>query len=207
MKLILLGAPGSGKGTQAQKLTKALGIPQISTGDIFRQNMKEGTPLGKKIQDIIQRGDLVPDDVVIEIVVDRLKQADCAGGFIMDGFPRTLVQAEAFDRLQPVDAVINLVIDDEVILHRMTGRRTCKECGGVFHTDDIGDSTTCSRCGGQLMIRPDDEHDTVLNRLDVYRKTTLPLVEHYGKQGKLITIDSDRDVETVYASILKAIGA
>lgn len=205
MRLILIGAPGSGKGTQAQLLTKRFDIPQISTGDIFRKNIKEGTPLGLKVKDIIARGELVPDEVVIEIVNDRLNEDDCKNGFIMDGFPRSIPQAEAFDKLQQVDAVINLVIDNEIIIHRMTGRRTCTKCGAVFHSDAIGNTDLCGACGGKLYIRDDDKKETVVNRLSVYEQTTKPLVEYYSKFGRVINVDSNQPVDKVFGDIVEGL--
>lgn len=205
MRLILIGAPGSGKGTQAQLLTKRFDIPQISTGDIFRKNIKEGTPLGLKVKDIIARGELVPDEVVIEIVNDRLNEDDCKNGFIMDGFPRSIPQAEAFDKLQQVDAVINLVIDNEIIIHRMTGRRTCTKCGAVFHSDAIGNTDLCGACGGKLYIRDDDKKETVVNRLSVYEQTTKPLVEYYSKFGRVINVDSNQPVDKVLGDIVEGL--
>ncbi len=205
MRLIMLGAPGSGKGTQAQRLMEHYNIPQISTGDIFRKNMKEGTPLGIKVKSIIDKGELVPDDVVIEIVADRLKQDDCKNGFILDGFPRSIPQAVALDKVTTIDAVIDLVIDNDVIILRMTGRRTCKDCGSVYHIDAIGSNTVCAKCNGTLIIRSDDEHDTVVNRLKIYENTTKPLEEFYKKQGKLVVINANKSVTEVYDGIIEAI--
>jgi len=204
MRLIMLGAPGSGKGTQAQKLTQQYNIPQISTGDIFRKNMREGTPLGIQVKSIIEAGGLVPDEITIAIVVDRLAQDDCKEGFIMDGFPRSIPQAEAFDKLVSVDKVVNLIVDNNVILHRMTGRRTCKSCQGVFHIDQVGNGN-CPKCQGELFTRADDEAETVKNRLQVYENTTKPLVEYYSRQGKIVNVDSNQDVEKVFYDILEAL--
>lgn len=205
MRLIMLGAPGSGKGTQAQRLTERFNIPQISTGDIFRKNMKEGTPLGIKVKKIIDAGELVPDDVVIEIVADRLQQDDCKNGYILDGFPRSIPQAEALEKVADIDAVIELSIPDQVIINRMTGRRTCKDCGTVYHIDNIGQSKVCGKCNGELIIRSDDQHETVVNRLKVYENTTKPLSDFYRKKGKLHIIDADRNIDLVTEAIIEAL--
>ncbi len=202
MKLILLGAPGSGKGTMAQKLTTDLGIPQISTGDIFRKNLKEETPLGLQVKSIMATGALVPDEITIEIVKNRLAEADCANGYILDGFPRSLVQAEALDTFQDVDFAVNLDVDKETVVRRLSGRRFCPDCNGTFHVSTLENEAVCPNCGGKLIIRQDDSEATVRERLKVYDKTTFPLLDYYQKQGKLLTVDGNGTVDEVYGRIL-----
>lgn len=201
MKIILLGAPGSGKGTMAQKLTSDLKIPQISTGDIFRKNLKEETPLGLQVKDIMARGELVPDEITIEIVKNRLAEADCANGYILDGFPRSIVQAEALDKFQQIDCAINLDVDKEAIVKRLSGRRFCPDCNGTFHISSLTDAAVCPACGGKLVIRADDSEETVRERLHVYDVNTFPLIEYYTKQGKVLTVDGNGSIDEVYNRI------
>ena len=205
MNIILLGAPGSGKGTMAQKLTTELKIPQISTGDIFRKNLKEATPLGLRVKSIVEGGGLVPDEITIEIVKNRLAEKDCAKGYILDGFPRSIVQAEALDTFQHIDCAINLDVDKQTIVNRLSGRRFCPDCNGTFHISTLEDAEICPVCGGKLIIRPDDSVDTVLERLRLYDSTTFPLIEYYQKAGKLVTVDGNGGIDAVYARILKAL--
>lgn len=205
MKLILLGAPGSGKGTMAQKLTAALDIPQISTGDIFRKNLKEETPLGLQVKSIMASGALVPDEITIEIVKNRLAEDDCQKGYILDGFPRSIAQAKALDGFQQVDYAVNLDVDKEVVVKRLSGRRFCPDCSGTYHISALSDETVCPHCGGKLIIRADDAEETVRERQRVYESTTLPLLEYYDKQGKLLTVDGNGTVEEVYDRILAAL--
>lgn len=202
MKIILLGAPGSGKGTMAQKLTNDLKIPQISTGDIFRKNLKEETPLGLQVKDIMARGELVPDEITIEIVKNRLSEPDCANGYILDGFPRSIVQAEALDGFQQIDCAINLDVDKETIVKRLSGRRFCPDCNGTFHVSTLANAELCPACGGKLIVRADDSEATVRERLRVYDKNTFPLIEYYTKQGKVLTVDGNGTIDEVYARIL-----
>ncbi len=205
MKLILLGAPGSGKGTMAQKLTAALDIPQISTGDIFRKNLKEETPLGLQVKSIMASGALVPDEITIEIVKNRLAEDDCQKGYILDGFPRSIAQAKALDGFQQVDYAVNLDVDKEVVVKRLSGRRFCPDCSGTYHVSALSDETVCPHCGGKLIIRADDAEETVRERQRVYESTTLPLLEYYDIQGKLLTVDGNGTVEEVYDRILAAL--
>lgn len=205
MKLILLGAPGSGKGTMAQKLTTDLHVPQISTGDIFRKNLKEETPLGLKVKSIMAAGALVPDEITIEIVKNRLAEADCANGYILDGFPRSLVQAEALTTFQKIDYAVNLDVDKETVVKRLSGRRFCPDCNGTYHVSSLQDASTCPNCGGKLIIRADDSEATVRERLRVYDSTTLPLIEYYRKQGNLLTVDGNGTVDEVYGRILSVL--
>lgn len=202
MKIIFLGAPGSGKGTMAQKLTNDLSIPHISTGDIFRKHLKEGTPLGLQIKDILATGQLVPDEVTVEIVKDRLSKDDCANGYILDGFPRSLAQAKALDAFDDVDYAVNLSVDSDTVIKRLSGRRFCPDCNGTFHISALEDEHSCPNCGGKLVVRDDDREETVRERLNVYDETTSPLVDYYDKQGKLITVDGNGSVDSVYGNIL-----
>ena len=205
MKVIFLGAPGSGKGTHATRVKTELGVPHISTGDIFRANIKGGTPLGLLAKSYIDKGALVPDDVVIKIVADRLAQEDCKGGFILDGFPRTISQAQALEEITPIDVVINLVVDDEAIVKRVAGRRMCR-CGETYNVAFLNGATTCAKCGGELYQREDDKEETVKSRLAVYHSETAPLIDYYAKKGILKNIDGAQGIEEVYKDILKVIG-
>ena len=202
MRIILLGAPGSGKGTMAQKLTSELNIPQISTGDIFRKNLREGTPLGLRVKDIMASGALVPDEITIEIVKNRLIEPDCANGYILDGFPRSIAQAEALETFQNIDYAVNLDVDNETVVKRLSGRRFCPDCSGTFHVSSLGEATKCPQCGGKLIIRADDSEETVRERLRVYENTTFPLIEYYSKLGKLVTVDGNGGIDAVYHRIL-----
>ena len=207
MKIIMLGAPGAGKGTQAERISKKYGIPHISTGDIFRANIKAGTELGIKAKAYIDKGLLVPDDVTVDLVMDRLKREDCAGGYILDGFPRTIVQATALDAKEEVDAAIDVEVPDASIIRRMAGRRVCPACGEPYHTEYKIPSQdgVCDRCGAELIIRKDDEPETVKKRLTVYHDQTAPLISHYEAAGKLITVDGTESVEAVTEAIVKAL--
>lgn len=205
MKLIMLGAPGSGKGTQAKKIVEYLKVPHISTGDIFRRHMRENTPLGIKVKDIISEGRLVPDDITIQIVHERLIEPDCKKGFVLDGFPRSLPQAVALDSLHKIDYVINLDVENEIVIARTTGRRTCKTCGTMFNTHEIGGEIVCAKCGGELYIRTDDTLEAVMERLEMYEEKTRPLVQYYAKQGKLVNINADNEPDKVYKAIIEAI--
>lgn len=205
MKLILLGAPGSGKGTQAVLIAKHFGIPHISTGDIFRDNIKRGTEIGLKIKSIIDNGDLCPDELTIEIVRQRLSEPDCKNGYLLDGFPRNAAQAIALDANNAPDKVVELAIPLEKLERRLTGRRSCAKCKGSFHIDFIGDRKDCPDCGGELFVREDDNPTAIRERLAVYKAQTAPLIEYYEKQGKLLVIDADNSVEEVFASIIKVV--
>jgi len=212
MKLILLGAPGVGKGTIAQPLSKILGIPCISTGEIFRQNISEKTPLGISAKKYIDNGELVPDEVTISIVEERLKQADCESGFILDGFPRTIVQAKAFDealqkRGEKITAVINIQLDEQIIISRLAGRRVCEKCGHTYNVGFImpGVQGTCDDCGGKVTQREDDNEETVKKRLETYHKKTQPLEEYYEKAKILIPINNQQGVEQSVKEIVDAV--
>ncbi len=207
MNIIFLGPPGAGKGTQAQKICAALDIPQISTGDILRRAMKEGTETGKKAKSYIDAGQLVPDEVIIDIVRDRLAQDDCGKGYILDGFPRTVPQAEALDTFATIDCVIDLDVADQVLVDRLSGRRVCVKCGATYHLSMLGGKTTCDVCGEELIQRNDDKAETVLARLEVYHKQTAPLIGYYEKKGLLKRIDGDQGLENTFQAILKTLGA
>ncbi len=197
MKLILLGAPGAGKGTQAEIICEKLNIPAISTGNIIREAMKTGTEMGKKAKAFVEAGNLVPDDVVIGIIKERLSENDCANGFILDGFPRTIPQAEALDKMGiAIDRVISIEVPDEKIVTRMSGRRVCEKCGASYHTEykKPQKEGVCNLCGANLICRKDDEPATVLDRLHVYHEQTEPLKDYYAASGKLRTVEGQEEV-------------
>lgn len=202
--IILLGAPGAGKGTQAAMIAEEFNVPHISTGDILRRNMKEGTPLGLKAKAFVESGGLVPDEVVIGLVKDRLEQDDCKNGYILDGFPRTIAQAEALDKVAKIDMAINIDVPFEVIIERLGGRRVCV-CGETYHVSMLGGKNSCSRCGKELFIRDDDKPETVKNRLRVYQEQTEPLIEYYRKQGKIVDIAAKGTKEDIFADIKKVL--
>ncbi|MBE7084050.1 MAG: adenylate kinase [Clostridiales bacterium] len=206
MKLILLGAPGSGKGTQAAYISDKYDLPHISTGDIFRENIKKQTPLGLKVKEIMDSGNFCPNDVTVELVKDRLKNEDCKKGYLLDGFPRNLFQAEALDEFCSPDLVINLEVDLNKIERRITGRRSCPKCGNSFHVDFIGNTNVCPDCGETLIIRKDDNVETVKERLHVYSEQTAPLIDFYTKQGKLVSVDGDKTIDEVFEQIVKVLG-
>jgi len=212
MRMILMGPPGAGKGTQAEMLIEHFRIPHISTGDMFRAAIKEQTPLGLKAKEYMDAGALVPDEVTIGIVADRLAQADCSNGFLLDGFPRTAAQADALAKIlsdlnMGLDGVINIEVDDAILLERLTGRRVCKQCAATFHTVFNPPQTqgVCDRCGGELYQRNDDNLETAQNRLKVYNEQTEPLIAYYSEQGLLKRIQGDQDIEQVFRDILDAL--
>jgi adenylate kinase len=209
MNLILLGAPGAGKGTQAERLCEAFSIPAISTGNMLREAIAQGTPLGLKVKKLMDGGCLVPDEVVLDLVEDRVAQPDCANGFILDGVPRTLAQAEALTaRGVKIDHVISIEIDDSLIEARMTGRRVCSSCGASYHIVANPPKTEgiCDQCNGQLMIRKDDAAETVRHRLNVYHELTEVLKDYYANMGLLRLVEGNQSIEGAYQDILKAIG-
>ncbi len=206
MKLILLGAPGSGKGTQASLIAEKYNLPHISTGDIFRQNIKNETPLGVKVKEIMNTGNLCPDDLTIELVKDRLSNEDCKNGYMLDGFPRNLTQAEALNKFAEPDVVIDIDVDLKKIEHRLVGRRSCPKCSGSFHIDFIGNTDICPDCGAKLIIRKDDNVETVKERLSVYQSQTAPLIEFYKKQNKLRVVNGDQAIDDVFCEIKKVLG-
>ena len=206
MKIILLGAPGSGKGTQASLIVEKYNLPHLSTGDIFRENIKNQTPLGVKVKEIMDSGNLCPDDLTIEVVKERLSKEDCNGGYMLDGFPRNLTQAKALDEFLAPDLVINIDVDIKKIEHRIVGRRSCPKCKGSFHIDFIGNTEICPDCGAKLVIRKDDNAETVRERLNVYQNQTSPLIEYYSEQNKLYSINGNQDIDDVFSEIVKVLG-
>ncbi len=210
MNLILLGAPGAGKGTQAKMIAEKYNIPQIATGDMLREAVAKGTELGKKAKEYMDRGELVPDDVVIGIVKERLQQPDCERGFILDGFPRTLAQAEALDEMlkelgKKIDAVINISVPEEEVVRRIAYRRTCRSCGAVYHLiyNPPKEDNKCDKCGGELYQRDDDKEETVRERFKVYRERTEPLIDYYRKKGLLYEVDGTKDINGVFEEIVR----
>lgn len=213
MNLILLGPPGAGKGTQAKMMIERYGIPQISTGDMLRAALKAGTPLGLEAKKFMEKGELVPDEVVIGLVKERLQEGDCAKGFMLDGFPRTVAQAAALDKelgsmAKSIDAVICIDVPNDELMARLTGRRTCKECGAGFHLkfDPPKVDNVCDKCGGELYQRDDDNETTVSARLNVYQTQTFPLIDYYQEQGKLRKIDGVGEIKTIFERITKVLG-
>ena len=213
MRAVLLGPPGAGKGTQAVKLVEKYGVPQISTGDIFRANIKQGTELGKKAQEYMNKGELVPDSLVVDLVKDRLQQDDCKNGYLLDGFPRTIFQAEELDKFleeqgQKLDAVINFQVGHDTLIARLTGRRICKQCGAGYHIVGMPPKVEgiCDKCGGELEQRKDDTVETAENRIVVYNESTKPLIEYYEKSGALKNFNAEQDHMVVFKEIVEAIG-
>ena len=207
MNIIFLGPPGAGKGTQAQRICDALKIPQISTGDILRRAIKEGTETGIKAKSFIDAGKLVPDEVIIDIVKERLAMDDCKDGYILDGFPRTVPQAEALSTFASIDSVIELAVDDQVLVDRLSGRRVCLKCGATYHVSMLNGKNTCDKCGEELIQRNDDKAETVLSRLEVYHAQTAPLINYYGQKGLLKTIPGDQGIDGIFTAIMNALGA
>jgi adenylate kinase len=214
MKIIMLGAPGAGKGTQAKRIADKWQIPHISTGDIFRANIKNGTELGKKAKTYMDQGLLVPDELVVDLVVDRVKQDDCKNGYVLDGFPRTIPQAESLDEAlaaigEKIDYAINIEVPDENIIRRMSGRRACVSCGATYHLVHIPTKVEgiCDRCGSELILRDDDKPETVQKRLKVYHEQTQPLIDYYTEKNVLVEVDGTVDMEDVFNAIVKVVGA
>ena len=214
MKIIMLGAPGAGKGTQAKQIAKKYGIPHISTGDIFRANIKEKTALGMEAKEYMDKGQLVPDELTVRILLDRVANDDCKDGYVLDGFPRTIPQAEVLDTEvkklgEKVDFAINVDVPDENIINRMGGRRACVKCGATYHIAHIPPKQEgiCDTCGSELILRDDDKPETVKNRLDVYHAQTQPLIDYYDKQGILRTVDGTQDMDKVFSDIVAILEA
>ncbi len=214
MKIIMLGAPGAGKGTQAKLIAEKYGIPHVSTGDIFRANIKEGTELGKEAKGYMDKGQLVPDDLTVRILLDRVSKEDCKNGYVLDGFPRTIPQAEVLDTEvaklgESIDYAIDVNVPDENIIRRMGGRRACLKCGATYHVEHIPPKKEgiCDKGGSELVLRDDDKPETVMKRLEVYHKQTQPLIDYYSRQNILRTVDGTQDMETVFSDIVKLLEA
>lgn len=210
MKIIMLGAPGAGKGTQAKMIADKYGIPHISTGDIFRANIKAGTELGKKAKEYMDKGLLVPDELTVGLLMDRVAKEDCANGYVLDGFPRTIPQAECLDKAlaAKVDFAINVDVPDENIINRMSGRRACLACGATYHIvyNPTKVEGKCDRCGADLVLRDDDKPETVAKRLNVYHDQTQPLIQYYQAQDVLKEVDGTQDMNKVFADIVAILG-
>jgi adenylate kinase len=214
MKIIMLGAPGAGKGTQAKQIADKYSIPHISTGDIFRANIKSGTELGKKAKQYMDQGALVPDELTCDLVMDRIQQDDCKNGFVLDGFPRTIPQAEALDAAlgkinEKMDYAIDVDVPDENIVNRMSGRRACLNCGATYHLISIPPKVEgiCDRCGSEIVLREDDKPETVQKRLKVYHEQTQPLIDYYKNQGILKSVDGTQPMDEVFKAIVTILGA
>lgn len=208
MKLILLGAPGAGKGTQAEMICQTLSIPQISTGNIIRAQIKSGTELGLRVKAIVESGALVSDELVVELLKHRISQPDCANGFVLDGFPRTIPQAEALEKICAIDAVLEIYVPDEKIISRMSGRRTCPACGASFHIEynPPRKEGVCDTCGAQLILRPDDDPKVVASRLKVYHDQTEPLIGFYKSRGLLKTVEGQEELADTTRLVKEALG-
>ncbi len=207
MNIILLGAPGAGKGTQAAKIAEAYKLPHVSTGDIFRENIKNGTPIGLEAKSYIDKGLLVPDEVTCKIVEERIAKEDCKEGYMLDGFPRNLFQAEALDEITNIDLVINIEVDFSILLDRICGRRLCKECGEIYHVSRLNGGTKCVKCGGELYQRKDDNPETMQSRLEVYTEQTAPLIDYYKAKGVLFNVVSKTTAEYVFEKIAEKLDA
>lgn len=213
MKIIMLGAPGAGKGTQAKMIADKYQVPHVSTGDIFRANIKNGTELGMEAKKYMDQGQLVPDELTVKILLDRVAQPDCEKGYVLDGFPRTIPQAEVLDKAlaelnESIDYAINVDVPDENIVRRMSGRRACLSCGATYHIEHIPPKQegVCDTCGQELVLREDDKPETVLNRLEVYHKQTQPLIDFYTEKGVLRTVDGTVDMQDVFGAIVAILG-
>jgi adenylate kinase len=207
MKLVIFGPPSAGKGTQAQKLSKQYGIPQVATGDLLRKAVADKTPLGLRIKSYLDQGKLGPDEVIVQLIKERVAKPDCKNGFLLDGFPRTMGQAKELERMTDIDLVLSIVVDFETLVERAVGRRTCPKCSAVYHIkfNPPMNAGVCEKCGSKLIQRDDDKEDTVRNRLKVYQEQTAPLIEYYRKKGKLVDIDGSGGIDAVYSQMVKAI--
>lgn len=207
MKLVIFGPPSAGKGTQAQKLAEKYGIPQVATGDLLREQVAKKTPIGLKVKAYLDSGRLGPDDLIVQMISERVSKPDCRDGYILDGFPRTIGQAKELEKMTDVDLVLNIVVDLEVLVERAVGRRICPECTAVYHVkfNPPRKDGVCDKCGSALIQRDDDKETTVRNRLKVYQDQTAPLVEHYRKKGKLVDIEGSGGIDAVHAQMVHAI--
>ena len=207
MKLVIFGPPSAGKGTQAQKLSKMYNIPQIATGDLLREHVAKKTPIGIRVKEILDAGKLGPDDLIVQIIKDRVSQPDCRNGYLLDGFPRTMNQAKELEKMTDVDLVLNIGVDTELLVERAVGRRICPKCAAVYHVkfNPPKKAGVCDKCGSQLVQRDDDKEETVRKRLKVYRDQTEPLIEHFRKTGKLADIDGSLGIDGVFAQMVRAV--
>jgi adenylate kinase len=207
MKLVIFGPPSAGKGTQAQKLSKQYGIPQVATGDLLRKAVADKTPLGLKIKSYLDQGKLGPDEVIVQLIKERVAKPDCKNGFLLDGFPRTMGQAKELERMTDIDLVLSIVVDFEALVERAVGRRTCPKCSAVYHIkfNPPMNEGICEKCGFKLIQRDDDKEETVRNRLKVYQEQTAPLIEYYRKKGKLVDIEGSGGIDAVFAQMVDAI--
>lgn len=207
MKLVIFGPPSAGKGTQAQKLSKKYGIPQIATGDLLREHVAKKTPIGLKVKAILDAGKLGPDDLIVQIIKERVSQPDCRNGYLLDGFPRTMNQAKELEKMTDIDLVLNIGVDTELLVERAVGRRICPKCAAVYHVTFNPPKKTgvCDKCGSNLIQRDDDKEETIRKRLKVYQEQTEPLIEHYRKKGKLMNIDGSLGVDGVFEQMVRAV--
>jgi len=207
LKLIIFGPPSAGKGTQAQKLSKKYGLPQVSTGDLLREAVAKQTPLGVKIKSYLDTGRLGPDDLIVQLIRDRVSKHDCADGYLLDGFPRTMGQAVELDKMTDIDLVLNIVVDHELLVERAVGRRICTKCNAVYHVkfNPPQRETTCDKCGGPLVQRDDDKEETVRHRLKVYQEQTAPLIDHFRKKRNLVDIDGSAGIDGVFRQMVDAV--
>jgi adenylate kinase len=207
MKLVIFGPPSAGKGTQAQKLSKKYGIPQIATGDLLREHVSKKTPIGIKVKEILDAGKLGPDDLIVQMIKDRVSQPDCKNGYLLDGFPRTINQAKELEKMTDVDLVLNIVVDHTALVERAVGRRICPKCAAVYHvkSNPSKKAGVCDKCGSVLVQRDDDKEETVQKRLKVYNDQTAPLIEHFKKMGKLVDIDGSKGIDGVFDQMVKAV--
>jgi adenylate kinase len=207
VKLVIFGPPSAGKGTQAQKLSKKYGIPQVATGDLLRKAVADKTPLGLKVKSVLDQGKLGPDDLIVQLIKERVAKPDCKNGYLLDGFPRTMGQAKELEMMTSIDLVLNIVVDFEALVERAVGRRTCPKCSAVYHIkfNPPMNEGICEKCGSKLIQRDDDKEETVRNRLKVYMEQTAPLIEYYRKKGKLVDIDGSGGIDAVFAQMVDAI--
>jgi len=207
MRLVIFGPPSAGKGTQAQKLSKQYGVPQVATGDLLRKAVADKTPLGLKVKSYLDQGKLGPDELIVQLIKERVAKPDCKKGFLLDGFPRTMGQAKELERMTDIDLVLSIVVDFESLVERAVGRRTCPKCSAVYHIkfNPPMNEGECEKCGSKLIQRDDDREDTVRNRLKVYQEQTAPLIEYYRKKGKLVDIGGSGGIDAVYSQMVKAI--